>query len=662
MKTTMKKTAAFLLVILLVFQALPAFAEDSTVSRPQPPITSYREKLNIEAVTETLPISMTLQLKVTEGYNDLTWSSDDEEIATVDENGLVTPKAPGKVRITAAEGEYRDSITIRIVGEKKDETEETPADTETEGQTDESGDTATEARPEKMIIIINGSKLKETYDGKEHRTGYSATSNSDSFDPELLVLVNEGSLASGTACGVYQDTLSEGDFEYNGPEKAEFVITNGWLQIKPAQLTIRVDDKVMIAGGEEPELTATVTGLVPGDDPAQIVYTLRTETKNGTTRITADYEALQGFYRITAVEDGLMTVIEAQTLYNIVKIKGLYYRLAKTQIWTEKDPVRDTYGALSAADYTVEPYDFTGLEIEIGGKKYLYKCRENAEAITLGANWYEVKGGTVSIVKGKIGALDGSKKPRWIVPEEQRYNDPEADSIHRDYEITLYENNVPAEVQRAYNFLSVDGSPNYYKLPTTAITAKPLDTFRTGPVSEGEYILEPYDFTNTVLVIDGVEYRYNDGSLTEYDNYYTVSFEDVQKNDSFNRNATWFKSEESWLDGAYEEYGSLANKTTTFHANYAASTHKAEERRKSISLTSDYNGTAGYVGEKITLTAHLTGFDGLAEGTDYRLEWQYKDGSGSWTPIPGAAGMTYTFTLNQATTHYTWRVVAIDLE
>jgi hypothetical protein len=97
MKTTMKKIAASLLVMLLVFQMLPAMA-DETISQTQPPITSYREKLAVQAVTSTLTVGMEIQLSVTEHYNNIKWTSSDESIATVDQNGLVHAEAAGTVR------------------------------------------------------------------------------------------------------------------------------------------------------------------------------------------------------------------------------------------------------------------------------------------------------------------------------------------------------------------------------------------------------------------------------------------------------------------------------------------------------------------------------------------------------------------------------------
>ena len=147
MKTTMKKIAAWLLALLLVLQMVPAMAEEQkVVSGTQGPITSYRDKLDIIAVTSTITVGDTIQLATTDKYENISWESDNETIAEVTDRGLLTANAPGQVKITASEGIYSDSITIRVVGKS-------------------SGEEGTGAG-EKLVIIINGSKEKITYDGQ----------------------------------------------------------------------------------------------------------------------------------------------------------------------------------------------------------------------------------------------------------------------------------------------------------------------------------------------------------------------------------------------------------------------------------------------------------------------------------------------------------------
>jgi hypothetical protein len=251
--------------------------------------------------------------------------------------------------------------------------------------------------------------------------------------------------------------------------------------------------------------------------------------------------------------------------------------------------------------------------------------------------------------------MDGSN-PRWLITDG-RYDDPNKTSgFHRDYKITLHKNEIKTEEQTAYNMLGVDDSTKYYKLRATTITAKPLDTYKNGVISDGEYIIKPYDFTNVVLTIDGEEYRYSPVELTgEYDNYYTVTFNNVEKSGRFNGDAGWYNNAESWLDGARNEYGTLPNDTTSFHVNYLATTHKGVKIERKISITSDWpEGEPAYEGDMITMTAELIGFENL----DYTLQWQHSTDKQEWIDEPGANGTSFTYEMNETTCQYTWRVVA----
>lgn len=74
-----------------------------------------------------------------------------------------------------------------------------------------------------------------------------------------------------------------------------------------------------------------------------------------------------------------------------------------------------------------------------------------------------------------------------------------------------------------------------------------------------------------------------------------------------------------------------------------------------IRIASDWpDGKPGHIGDKITLTAELTGFDGRI----YTLQWQYKTNGGDWIDIPEANEINYTYYLDEINTHYTWRCVA----
>lgn len=256
MKTTMKRLAAYLLAMLLVLQILPVAADTSYSGIFTPGYVKYREILEItqEFETSILTVNMTSQLHATSGYTGITWSSDHPDIASVDENGLVTALTPGQVRITVEAEGYTDSITFRVVGETQTE----------KGKTESA---------EKMIIIINGQKTKTEYNGQIQTSTYTATSNDENFDETRLKLTEEGKthLASGKNCGTYKDKLTADDFTYEG-EDVEIVISNGWLKITPATVTVRLKGNIeKLWGQDDPDYSQYLEyeGLY-GDDTIDV--------------------------------------------------------------------------------------------------------------------------------------------------------------------------------------------------------------------------------------------------------------------------------------------------------------------------------------------------------------------------------------------------------
>ena len=130
----------------------------------------------------------------------------------------------------------------------------------------------------------------------------------------------------------------------------------------------------------------------------------------------------------------------------------------------------------------------------------------------------------------------------------------------------------------------------------------------------------------------------------------------MEKVDYFNRNSETYKDKNTWLDGAFEEYGNLPNTTKALHANYKATTHKGKERPRSVTIVSDWpEGRIAYPGAEITLTATAVGFS-----ENVRYQWQRSAGNDVWEDIPGETGITYTYILDDSTAQYSWRVAAED--
>lgn len=297
MKTTMKKLAAVLLVLILAVQVMPVLA-DTVISPVQKPIDNFREKLEVKSPATVILVGATVDLTATEGYS-LTWESKPEDVAEVDASGRVSAKAPGIVRITASEGSYKDSVVLQVV-EKENTSEET------------------------MTIVINASKEKITYDGKEHVSGFTASSNAEGFNADN-VKINEEKRVVAKDCGVYPIKYNASDFSYEGKDDVEFIVSEGWFQIKPAALTIKAND-ITVQEGDEPEFTATITGLMEGDDPESIQYSFEVFTSGETTYVAPVCEAIQGNYRITKLP-GVMTVEN-----------GTYRAIRLTSDWPEGQP------------------------------------------------------------------------------------------------------------------------------------------------------------------------------------------------------------------------------------------------------------------------------------------------------------------------------------
>ncbi len=300
MKTTMKKTAAYLLALILVLQITPVFAAATYSGVYTPGNVIYRDRLEI--ITNDagiMTVGQKIQLSITTGYENPVWESNHPEIATVDSTGLVEAVAAGQVKITVSSDGYTDSVTLRVVGEA--------AANQNDGDT------------EKIIVIVNCAKSKVEYDGATHTNTFSMTSTNPRFDAGKVTLVTEGHQAVGTACGAYTDSLTADDFRYEG-EEVEFVVSNGWMQIKPKDITIKADD-LTIREGENPAYTATVTeGLVEGEALDLSAMTFTVDGEN----IYPDVEKgeIIGNYKVAKVISGKLAVITSQESNKSVTISS----------------------------------------------------------------------------------------------------------------------------------------------------------------------------------------------------------------------------------------------------------------------------------------------------------------------------------------------------
>jgi hypothetical protein len=327
MRTNMKRLVAWMLALLMMFLVPAAFGEDVVEGTLQPSISSvFRDKLKVTCEMPIISVGETTKLTATENYK-LVWTSSDNGIATVDENGVVTGISAGTVKITATEGEYSDTITLIVLEGEEEASEEDTDEEETESEEPQ--------KAEKMMIVITSDKEKITYDGEEHPVGYTAISNSATFDETKVEMINPEKSVLAKDCGLYQTKFEPEDFVYDGSsENVEFVVSNGWLQIKPATVTVQLGSFTKTWGEPDPDFSEgmVVEGLC-GDDTVDMLN-LQIVREEGEAddfyAITlADPDAETGNYRLS-VTDGVLVIEMPQ-----VKIRSSMEGVEKAKAGTE---------------------------------------------------------------------------------------------------------------------------------------------------------------------------------------------------------------------------------------------------------------------------------------------------------------------------------------
>ncbi len=332
MMSKTRKWIALLAAAVLVLSALPVAAEEtqyiSNVSAGS--LTGFRQTMEIIGGSSFMLAEETLMLTTNEDYTPV-WQSGNPEVAEVVEGDspahtvTIRAVAPGETDITAVDGNQAASFRVTVVNPEDYEGEgEKPEGEKAEGQEpelDENGnpvqkpeldENGNPVQKQKAVIVINGGTLSTTYTGEEMTFGeFEATSTSASFSPDKIKL-NREIAVTATDCGYYMMNLTAEDFSYEDETLTPiFVVNDGYLKINPAPVTVAVNDLTKQAGEEDPELTATVTGLIHEEDV--IEYTLARDEGEyaGTFAIKATGEEIQGNYRIQ-YNEGVFTILAAE--------------------------------------------------------------------------------------------------------------------------------------------------------------------------------------------------------------------------------------------------------------------------------------------------------------------------------------------------------------
>ena len=300
MKKNMRKFSALLLMVLMLSQIAFACAAEADTYISENTITigteGFRDPLTIENVSQGkhLLVGQTLSLSVPEEYHDgVDWSSNNREVATVDQDGLVTAVAPGNVTIRVSDKvnpANSASVLLEVVdaGEQNDDV---------------------------ISILVEWSSLKgEIYDGTAKALTYTLSADDARFDPERVEFLGE--IPSRVDCGITMGAITPEEFRYNDETmQASFVIKNGSIWIAPRGITVTADDAEKNAGEADPAFTWTAEGLAEADEGKEDLFELSFDRDPGedpgTYGLRVTGEESQGNYRIT-FDEGKLTIHEAE--------------------------------------------------------------------------------------------------------------------------------------------------------------------------------------------------------------------------------------------------------------------------------------------------------------------------------------------------------------
>ena len=169
-----------------------------------------------------------------------------------------------------------------------------------------------ENTPQVTVTITGHSNTGEIiYDGQEKTvTGYDVVI-SNSLYTEAYFTFSGTAEAKGTDARTYNMGLTAENFSNTNENfDVTFDVTDGFLTINPKAVTVKADDKSKEFGTDDPELTATVTGVIEGEDASTLInYTISRAEGNdvGDYVITPTGETTQGNYTVT-YETGTFTI------------------------------------------------------------------------------------------------------------------------------------------------------------------------------------------------------------------------------------------------------------------------------------------------------------------------------------------------------------------
>jgi hypothetical protein len=485
MRTTIKKIIATVLSFMMVFQMIPAIAAEGETSNEIWADSDLLKQLEIISTTSTVLKGKTIQLDVPEGYEDVQWSSDAENVATVDQEGKVTGVAAGTAKITAQASGKKTSIYIDVVDPYKDNGSYSEKD---------------------MTILATGSKKTVTYDGLAYQITYTFSSDREDFDPSKVEILKE--LPSRSEPGATVENLTPKDFKYNDSNyNVTFRVQNGYIRINGSKV-----------------------------DPEYITVRYRVPSKytyNG-QEIT-----------LSPDEQGTVKVADADKdnnlAYNSCQPKQITQHSLENKDY--KNGVLTFYYKPQEVGYNLTLYEVDSKEPDANGNWHWTNEMENNRNSTFGQTdrWIDKKDGH-SIYYGQSINIDiPTFEGLEYVGNDHGTNVYPATGNDNRYVLYYYRDTKVKSTLYNLAVIKQNGKDTWYRLGRTEIlTDKTLsDYIKTIPsgqtqvaIDSKEYELKEYDFKNLVVkpINDNNREYYFQGNLKDEEldptkNYYKVEYE-----------------------------------------------------------------------------------------------------------------------------------------
>ena len=418
-----------------------------------------------------------------------------------------------------------------------------------------------------IVVTIVGNTGTKTYNGAEQSVvNYNVTINNTLYKVSDFTFSGDAT-AKGTNVGTYAMGLTVDQFTNKNSnfKDVTFNVTDGWLKIDRKDITVTADDKTKVYGTDDPELTATVDGLV---DDAEIEYKLsRAEGEDvGEYTITVAGAAEQGNYTVTYVPGTLtITPVTDKVTVTITEHSGdaKYDGTEKTvsgydvaisnTLYTEADFTfggdatikgtdADTYNMeLKPADFTNESPNFTNVEFVIvdgtldiakrevtltsadDEKVYDSTALTNDEVTVSGDGFVEGEGATYDVTGTQTNVGESKNTFTYTLNEGTKAANYDITTVEGTLEVTPVTDEVIVTITEHSGDAKYDGEEKTVTGYDVAIDNElyTVNDFTFGGdatikgTDAGSYDMEltAADFTNTSINFTNVTFVIVDGTL-----------------------------------------------------------------------------------------------------------------------------------------------------